>query len=94
MESHPENHYHEEAEINGFDIICRLNNLEEYELYLPQIVIGKEPPIGAPDQVIPLSEDPDVAQIVFAKATALAQEDTSLSALYRDVEAYVRTLGI
>lgn len=86
--------YHEQVTVNGIEISVGLDaEYDDYTIYFPQIELGDDASEkGVDDQVIRLSQRPEVAKQVFEYASQLAQTEPDVYALYKKVEAFAQDL--
>ena len=88
----PEEPYHETMTANGVEVVVNWydDSSKSYEIYFPQIKFGVEEASekGVYDQVISVSQRPEVAKQVFDYAVELAQTESNLYDIYKKVEEF------
>ncbi len=91
----PEKPYHEETTVNGIEIVVAWydDSSKDYEIYFPQIEISETADEkGVHDQIIRVSQKPEVAKQVFDYAVRLAQTESDVYEIYKKVEEFARDL--
>lgn len=84
--------YHEAATVNGTEISVGWDNgYRDYTIYFPQIDLNAREE-GVHDQVLRITQRPDVAKKVFDYAVKLAQTEANVYNIYRKVDKFSRGL--
>jgi hypothetical protein len=86
--------YSEKATVNGVEISVRWDReYEDYTIYFPQIELGeKASEKGVFDQIIRITRRPEVAKQVFDYASKLAQTESDVYKIFKQVEDFSRDL--
>ncbi len=90
-----EKRYFEKETINGIEIEVGWDNgYGDYTIYLPQIEIigGEAEKRGISDQVLRISENPELAKKVFEFAKGAATQEKDAYDLYNRVEKFIKSL--
>ena len=90
----PEKPYREETTVNGVEISIHWDNgYGDYVIYFPQIELGDTAyEKGVSDQVLRISQKPEVAKQVFDYASKLAQTEKDVYEIYKKVDEFSRDL--
>ena len=86
--------YYEKSSPGGTDFSVSWDDgYDDYTIYFPEIKIGDEArDRGVDDQVIRISQIPEVAKKVFDFATKISAQEEDVYEVYKQVEEYARTL--
>lgn len=89
---HGTDDYRDKANVNGIEIhVGRplgASGDTDFEIYIPAVEVDYDN--GPFDQVMRVSEDPDVARDVFDQAIEMAEHASNPNELYKEVEEYAR----
>ena len=88
-------HYFEKVTINGIEMEVGWDSgYGDYTIYLPQIEIigGEAERRGISDQVLRISENPELAKKVFEFAKEAANHEKDVYDLYNRVEKFIKSL--